>query len=161
MVCFVININAQHKIFLRIYNNGHRFAKGFYVGAKDSSILLTLGKDTFEINYRQIGFIKTRRTIGHDILVTTAIAAPAGAIIGLITYKKPEPADPLTNFFNDVTDIGAGGSAFAGFLLGAVAGTLIGSINGAVKHKEKFIVNGIYENWNNIKLKLQQLYTSS
>jgi hypothetical protein len=161
MACLVINTNAQHKIFLRVYNNDQMFARGFYIGAKDSSILLTQRKDTIEINYRQIGLIKTRRGTGHDILISAAITASAGAIIGAATYQKPEPADPLSNFFNGLTDLGAGGNAVAGFFLGGIAGTLIGGINGAVKHKETLLVNGMYENWNQAKLRLQQLAATS
>ncbi len=133
-VGFFINISAQRKLFLRVCSiNDQRFAKGFYAGARDSSILLIQRKDAIEINYRQIGFIKTRRTIGHDMLVASAILAPLWALLAAASYEKPQRDD---NGFDEpfTLDIGAVGSAVVGFLFGGITGTLVGGINGAVKH---------------------------
>jgi hypothetical protein len=58
--------------------------------------------------------------------IGTLVGAGAGAVIGLVTYQKPEPKGFIT------IDLGSGPAALGGALIGAVGGFAVGGIIGAL-----------------------------
>lgn len=78
--------------------------------------------------------------VGRGIGLGALTGLGVGAVIGLISYEKPEP----NAFFN--LDFGPGFSALTGALVGALPGAIIGGIAGTKKlrfniNRNKFLFN--------------------
>src|SRR6185436_11850757 len=71
-----INLTAQKKTFLRIYDMaGKKIGKGYLVGTTDSTIILKSSDQIKIFSSSLIGTIKTKRSVGHTALVVGGIAA--------------------------------------------------------------------------------------
>ncbi len=148
-VGITVNVSAQKKTFLRLYKmSGEKFAKGFFAGTTDTALLLLNDNVITSIPVNQIGTIKTKRSIGHTILVSSAIfgvgasilfaAGSSGSTSGFYTYSA--------------------GEGFAGgFLIGSAVGALVGAIIDASKKSQTFLIDGKAENWAKVKPVIDQL----
>lgn len=116
---------------------------GYLSGINDSLLQLSTKRVTFSnplhensdrttYPYAQLEKVNIRRygSVGRGIAYGTLLGGAFGAIIGLITYKKPDP----DNSFGQIFDFGAGFDAMIGGSLGAIAGAIIGGI---IKSKSK------------------------
>lgn len=145
------NSYAQNEIkksgmFVRIYNlDGKKFNKGYVVSVGDTVLgLKRKGKYT-EINVREMGSIKTKRSGGHNVLIGAVAGATTGVILGIST------ADP-DSFLGYSASEGASGFGLAG----ALGGAAIGGISIAFKNSETFVINGDLESWSLFQKRMQK-----
>ena len=139
-----INLSAQKKTFLRIYDlQGKKINKGFFAGTTDSTLLI-INKDAVidTITLSQIGKIKTRHSLLSPILITSLtfglLAGAAGSGV--------QHALNNSNSYPVIRDIG--GPVFPGlFAVGAAAGALVGALISALQHRLTFTINGDKDTW--------------
>ena len=76
-----LNIKAQElpkrsKVFVRVYNNeGRKIAKGKILNITDDAIILKKGSSPITIPIKDIMYIKTKRTYGHNMLIGGLVGA--------------------------------------------------------------------------------------
>jgi hypothetical protein len=154
-----VQINAQKKIFIRIYPIGASgIIKGLYLGHTDSSLVILSKQQPDTVSYLNIQQIKTRRSTGHHILISVIIGSIAGTVTGLLTHKNLPPSDPncqLCGIIDYSFRTTPSEDAISGALLGVVAGTAIGTVIGLTKKRETLIVAGDFEKWKAIRTKLE------
>jgi hypothetical protein len=121
--------------FVRVYAlNGEKISKGRISGITDTSLMVSRGEKPVNIELGKIGFIKTKRSAGNNILYGAAIGAGTGAIFGLATGGEDE-------FY------GKGeGAAGIGLYLMAV-GSGIGAITAGFKNPKTFSIDGDTVKW--------------
>src|SRR5688572_6341024 len=89
---FNVQVTAQKKIFIRIYPKGSsKVIKGVYSGYTDSALMILSKQQTDTISYFNIQHVRTRRSTGHDILISAVAGGVAGTAIGILTHKDPPP----------------------------------------------------------------------
>ncbi|HLG38023.1 MAG TPA: hypothetical protein VI461_00095 [Chitinophagaceae bacterium] len=132
---------SQTKTFIRIFDEtGRKINKGFLTDVSDSSLTIFFEKKTIQVPVSRIANIKLRRSWGHTILVTSAILAGAGAIIGIASADTD-------------TWIGwtPGEGAIGGLALGAWSGTFWGTLIGGTRNRPEFKVDMKAEQWLKVK----------
>jgi len=144
-----IAAQSQTKTFVRIFDQeGKKIHKGYIENTSDSSLTISLNKETFEINADQISVIKMKRSFGHTILITSLIAGASMAIIGAAT------ADPDAWIFAYTAAEGA----FGGLMIGAATGVATGSIIAGTRNRPVFNIDRKHEQWIKVKDLLRQRY---
>ena len=142
LLTFSININAQsatdnNKIFVRVFNmEGKKISKGHVLFAIDTLLGLKKGNKIAKIYVSDIGYIKTKRSEGNDVLIGSVIGASSMGILGAAS------ADP--DAFLGWT---AGEGAALGVILGAPAGAAIGGITALFKNSSTYIIDGDLVKW--------------
>jgi hypothetical protein len=142
-------VTAQKKTFLRIYNiAGHKFAKGFFAGTTDSSILLIKNINTIAIPVAQIGKIKTKRSAGNSILISTLIGAVSLGILGAVS-RESNGTDGIYGGVAEfsLVNYSAGDGLAGGAIVGTIFGSSIGAIIGGSKKIDTYTINGKIKNW--------------
>ncbi len=139
-------LNAQNKPenkapFLRIYNlNGKKVLKGRINKVTDESISLIKGDKVREIDISEIGYIRTKHSVGNNVLM----GAIAGSVFfGTVTAAD---ADPDAWIFSYTPAEGA----VIGVVAGAPIGGTLGLITAIFKKKTEFEINGQPEKWREI-----------
>ena len=91
---------AQQPVFLRVYNtNGQKINKGYLLYLSDTSITLTRKRTVVtETPVSQIGLIKSKRTTGHRIIVTTAAVVSVAAFVVVLIWTNKDRT--TSGFFN-------------------------------------------------------------
>ena len=131
-----------HNVFLRVYNlEGKKISKGSVIFINDTLLALKDSSDKTAISMKDIGYIKTKRSAGHNILIGSAIGTATGAILGAAS------ADPDAWIFGYTAAEGATGFGLAG----ALGGAAIGGISIAFKNSKTFTINGDQQRWKAFK----------
>ena len=143
---FFANTLAQQKKFVRIFDlSGNKMGQGFVGKTTDSSLLLKKDSGFIEYSVMNIGFLKTKRSGGHTMLISGAIGAATLGILGATVIGTDE-------FFDT-----SAGEAFAlGFLEGGAAGVLIGGIVSSANKREMYQINGDLKKWDATRLLLDK-----
>lgn len=116
--------------FIRVYNlNGEKIAKGRVSRITDTSLVVSRKEKPINIELSKIGFIKTKRSVGNNILYGAAIGAGTGAILGLASGGESE-------FWGK----GEGAGGF-GLIFGAM-GAGAGAITAIFKKTKTFSIDG-------------------
>ena len=116
------NLSAQEKAinkttFLRVYNSdSEKIAKGRLVEFTENTIKLKRGKKVLEINYKDISTIKTKKSVGNNVLYGTAAG---GTFFALLGSKGDD-----SGYIQYSKGTGAGIGFLVGGSLGASAGAL-------------------------------------
>jgi len=137
MLLIGICISAQDKLedkklYLRIYDmQGIKISKGKLVSIQENTIILKRRKKSYSIDVTEIGMIKSKRALGHNI----GIGALAGASVG-ITYGFLQGGDG-----GAIGTSSGGDNAVVFGTLGLLAGPLIGGLSGLGKKSKKFEIN--------------------
>ena len=137
------NVNAQKEtisngMFVRVYNlNGEKISKGKLFDISDTLLTLEHNSKFNNLDPKKIGYIKTKRSAGHNILIGSAIGTATGAILGAAS------ADPDAWIFGYTAAEGATGFGLAG----ALGGAAVGGISIAFKNSETFTINGEQQRW--------------
>ena len=132
-----IFVQAQEKyneadIFIRVYNlQGQKIAKGKIMNASDSILQLTSKGKIVNVSFDKIGVIKTKRSIGNNILIGASIGASSLAILGA---SVGETGSYISG--------GAGSNAAIGLIGGGFFGSIIGGTTAVFKKSDTFIING-------------------
>lgn len=137
--------DAQKKIFLRFYDfSGHKFEKGQLVSTTDSFIVVFRDTVLIQVPISSIYSIKTKRSYGHNVLVSSFALAGAGGIIG---YAIGDPKSDANDYsFGDYSSKDF--TTFTGAFLGSLSGILAGAlISGGT---QTFVINGDQEIWKRI-----------
>lgn len=132
------NGSIGKEMFVRVYNlEGEKIGKGKIFTVKDT--MLILKKNNKYINFKptNIGFIKSKHSTGHNVLMGSIVGGGTMAILGAAS------ADPDAWIFGYTAAEGAA----AGALFGGVAGGAIGGLTILFKNSESFIINGDASNW--------------
>ena len=134
---------GQKNKFLRLYNaEGKKMAAGRLLSVSDSGMVLQTRKGPKTFEATEINFIRHRRSIGHNVLVTGLALGAAGTLIGTAS------ADPDASFLAYTAGEGAAVGFAAGFWSGAVFGGLIG----LAKKKTIHHVRNSAEEWRKLKI---------
>ena len=147
VLIFSIRAYAQkeaktHNVFLRVYNlEGKKISKGSIVFMNDSLLGLKNSSDKVKISMKDIGFIKTKRSAGNNVLIGAASGATLGVIMGVST------ADPDAWILGYTA--GEGAAVFGS--IGALGGGAIGGLTSLIKKSETYIINGSEVNWNSFQ----------
>jgi hypothetical protein len=145
-----LNIHAQKntnkkQVFLRVYNlEGKKISKGRVVFINDSILALKAINQNLEIKVEHIGFIKTKKSGGHNVLIGALTGAALGALSGA-TLFEPSPPDAL------IFSLSREDNATIGLIIGAAAGTAVGGATILAKKSKTFIINGDYSKWNDFR----------
>lgn len=118
------------RVFVRVYDlSGKKTGKGDLVSGNLSGITILQQKLKVEFPVESIGTIKTRRSVGHNVVVGMGIGGLAGGIL--------EASGSDADFW---------GSRGEAFLAGAIAGSVVGGVGGIVtglfKKIEVFEIRG-------------------
>ncbi len=125
--------------FVRVYDfNGEKISKGRISRITDTSLVVSRGDKTVNIELQKIDFIKTKRSAGNNILWGAAIGAGTGAILGLASGGEDEWWGK-----------GEGAGGF-GLFFGAV-GAGIGAITAVFKKSNTFSIEGDISKWEAFK----------
>ncbi|WP_157831524.1 hypothetical protein [Confluentibacter flavum] len=136
----------KSSMFVRVYNlDGKKINKGHVTFVGDTILGLKRHGNIIQINVREIGTIKTKRSAGHNLLIGTTAGAAAGAILGVVTVNATN--DLFGNWFYHTESDGLVGGA----MFGAVAGACNGGITAFLKHSNTYIINGDLEKWQVLK----------
>jgi hypothetical protein len=128
---------------------GKKTNKGFFGGTTDSTVLIVKNDSVVAIHFSKIGFIKTKRSAGHIILVTSlSLAVPLGLTIGAFATGVKS-----TRF-----NYSFGGGFAAGFLLGVYSGTLFGGAAAALRKVQTFKINGNRKDWTNQRVLIDKIF---
>lgn len=154
----ITTLHAQKRTFIRVYDvNDNLSAKGFFAGTTDSSVYM--GKDSFltEVPALKIGYIKTGRTAGHTILISSVTGAVAVAVIGVVSGEPNTNNNTLGGTLHDAVTFTPGEGFIAGFIAGACAGAATGGIIAALNKHATFQINGNLETWKQQKPLIDKL----
>lgn len=141
--CNVFSQNTSKTPFLRVFDlDGKKIAKGKLVQVTDSTLLLKKKKETIHISFQNIGFIKTKRSLGHKVGMGTVIGASTMATLFAISNSGSS-----SNF---VSSSGASG-LIVGSVVGAPSGALVGVISSIIKKPKMIQINGNKDQWQAFK----------
>lgn len=144
---FVYKSEAQSKDskkadFVRVYNmQGKKIAKGKILSIADAFLVLKSNKSS-KIALSDIGYIKTKRSAGNNVLTGATVTAAFGAVLGAST------ANPDAWIFGYT----AGEGAAMGIIGGAFLGSAVGGITAIFKNSKTYIINGDRTNWEAFKV---------
>jgi hypothetical protein len=149
-LCFVINVSAQKKstIFVRVYDlEGNKIAKGNIYQITDTSVIL---KNNTGVNlpFNNIGYIKTKRSNNHNVLIGTA----TGGGIGLISVLSSGGSG---------SGLAAGASKGISVIFAVVVTALgagVGYLTTLFKKSETYMFNGDFIKWMNFKKSMEESY---
>lgn len=145
------HIYAQNEIikssmFVRVYNlDGKKINKGHVAFVGDTVLGLYEHGNYTEINVREIGTIKTKRSAGHNLLIGTAAGAVTGAILGVVTV------DATNDLFGSWVYYPESDGLVGGAMFGAATGAGAAGITILLKHSKTYIINGDLEKWQVLK----------
>ena len=142
LFCCIIPIEAK-SLFIRIFDQqGHKIAKGDLTATTDTSIILQGHKTQIEIPLRDIGTIKTKRSVGHPIATGAIIGALSGALLGFISGQAD---DEIYGSWGYESDPGkdAAVTAVAGIAIGGAVGAIIA----VTQRRNTLVINGDANTW--------------
>jgi hypothetical protein len=147
--------HAQKSTFLRLYNlSGHKFQKGHFAGTTDSSLYVYRDSSRIEIPISTIGYIKTKRSLGHNILFSAIPGAIAFAIFGYATGEPNETTDnniTLGGVVHDMVTPTPAEGLQGGLIIGSVLGTAAGSLITVLSKRTTFRIDGSLDTWKSQK----------
>jgi len=140
-IILCVNITAQDlpkksKIFVRVYNNqGDKIAKGKILEITEDALTLKKWSKSITIPLKEISYIKTKRTKGHNLL----IGGVTGALIPTMAYAG--------------TDSGGWGTVAIVLLspITGILGTGIGYLTTVFKKSIHYFIQGDALKWQGFK----------
>ncbi|MBT8276807.1 MAG: hypothetical protein KJO39_11725 [Bacteroidia bacterium] len=122
-------------VFVRVFDmQGKKIEKGKIITISDTSLELFRKRESTTIDVRSIGFIKTKRSIGHNFLV----GAVAGTLLGIATVTIDEDY----SWSDDGRWV---------FLVPTVIGAIEGGLWSFFKNSKTIIIKGDLAKWQTLK----------
>jgi len=149
-------IDAAHaqQTFMRIYNtNGHKFQKGYFIRATDSSVFIYRKEGIVEVPATRIGYIKTKRSVVHSVLVVALAGAVPISVLGTAPGKPLPHNDNLYTATKD-TLLFTPASAVT---TGSITNIPAGGLPAANTRRTTFTINGNIDTWRLQKKKIELL----
>jgi hypothetical protein len=141
LVSLGCSVFAQKSIFVRIYDlKGKKIYRGDVYTVSDSSLSLIGKKAPVNIPVSVIGSIKTKHSVGNNILVGSIVGAVTVGIVGAASV------DPNPDEFS-IGPQTAGEGAVGGVIIGAPIGAALGGLTYVFKNADFFPVNGDPVKW--------------
>ena len=138
-----ISINAQNERiksneFIRVYDlQGKKIGKGHIFSVSDTSLQLNRAKGMKVFQIPAIGFIKTKRAGGNNVIVGGMVGSGAMAMVSAVSN------DPDGHFFRMTNgEAGALGAFFGGML-----GAGVGGLSIPFKKSKFSDINGDTKKW--------------
>ncbi|MES2850257.1 MAG: hypothetical protein V4685_14460, partial [Bacteroidota bacterium] len=157
-ICITSGITAQKKTFMRMYDlQGKKFAKGYFAGTTDSTLLISKNDLIIAVAVSKIGFIKTKRTAGHTILVSSVIGAVSVGALGAATGRAKSNGETFNDIILDVFTYTPAQGFVAGFFSGAITGAVVGTVIGLLKKSVMYKIDGKQENWQQQKILIDKI----
>ena len=94
-----------------------------------------------------MAIIKTKRSLGHNILVGAISGAIPISIWGAASGEAPMNDGTLTGAFHDMLMPTPAEGAVMGFIAGSVGGAVTGALTTAFTKRTRFTINGSLEEW--------------
>jgi hypothetical protein len=131
----VIAAKSQSSLFVRVFDmNGNKIGKGTIANITDSSIQLS--KSDHYILAKNIGAIRTKRSFGHNVLVSTIVTT--GIFVTVMAIGSSDKGGLLSWTLMDGIGVG--------FIAGAIYGPPIGAFTTLFKNTMTFPINGSEKN---------------
>jgi len=132
------NSIAQKKLFIRLFDlQGRKITSGKISTWTDSSITIGVSANHYsEVGVAQIGIIKTKRSIGHNVAVGAILGGGIFAISGAASGET-EPQGSWDFFYITPAE-----GAALGLLFGASLGAAVGGISGLFKNSQIYLIHG-------------------
>ena len=141
-------VHAQKRTFMRFYSlAGNKFQKGYFAGTTDSSVFIYKQEDTVEVSATDIGYIKTKRSFGHNVLAGTLAGAIPLSIVGAIAGEPHENNNTFGGVLHDAVTPTPGEGAIGGLMVGGIAGAVTGALTSAFRKSITFTINGRLADW--------------
>ena len=154
LLSFSSNLLGQDSVFVRVFDlKGNRISKGYVRTVTDSSLQLK-GAET-DIKVHNIGFIKTKRSGGNNVIAGSLIGMVTGAIVGAASSGSGSSANSGTSAFQYNVggfDDAGGLAAAAGAMAGLGIGAAIGGLTALTKNPKHYLVNGDSTKWKSFQL---------
>lgn len=133
--------NTTKDLFIRVYDmQGKKIAKGYVLSMAEDFLVLKSRKSP-KIMLNDIGYIKTKRSAGHNVLVG---ATTAGVLMAGLGAATADPSDWIFGYT-------AAEGAAIGLAGGALIGSAIGGLTSFAKNSRTFVINGDSTNWKSFK----------
>jgi hypothetical protein len=141
VLCICFSAYAQKAEFVRVYDlNGKKTHAGKLYAVTDSTVQLK-GDTGVIIPISSIGFIKTKRAAGNNVLVGSVVGGVVTAILGAAT------ADPNNEILGWTVEEGI----LLGLITGGMNGAGVGALTALAKKPQTLIVNGDIAKWSAAK----------
>lgn len=133
-----INMFAQSEgeilnIFVRVYDlEGRKIGKGKILSVTDSTLNLKRKNKTYNFSMSKIGYIRTKRSAGNNVLIGAAATGTALATLGGASGGTE----------GGFISFSAEDLAVGGLVVGSVFGAGIGGITAIFKNSKAFEING-------------------
>ncbi len=112
---FSQNHNKPTNLFIRVYDfDGEKFAQGKIISVSDSLLQLKKNSRLISINPKDIGMIKTKRSIGNNMIIGSTIGGLAGVLTGVQIGKNENPYEIYGIIEEENTTFNAMFGLFAG-----------------------------------------------
>ena len=152
---FCIKIHAQkeakrHDPFVRVYSiEGEKIAKGRITFINDSVLGLKNEDKLIESTIADIGYIKSKRSGGHNVLVSSLVGGALLVNIGGVTSEEKTKTRkvPIIGEYEYTTGSSPSTGAAVGVAIGLAGGAAIGGITSAFKNSETYIIDGDMRKW--------------
>lgn len=136
--CLAQEKPVRANIFLRVFDlKGTKIDAGKLSFISDSIVQIIRNKKVIAIPMKDIGFIKTKRSGGHNVIVGAGIGA---GIFGIAGAASAEPNKSIVGYT-------AAEGAFIGTIFGGISGAVIGGASSMFKNPKRFEINGDPEKW--------------
>lgn len=138
-----MSVTAQKQVdmyntFFRVYDlNGKKIAKGKAENINHNTLFLKNNSKSYGINYQNIGYIKTKRSVPHTVLVTSTVALVGGAVVGAAVTDPDKILD-----FNSKEE-----GALAYGVTAGLIGSGLGALGGLIKNSQTIYIQGDPEAW--------------
>ena len=116
---------------------GKKINKGFILAVNDSILRLEKNKVFVDIPVKTIGVIRTKRSVGNNILIGTLTGS---VIMGGLLAATAEPDSWVFGYT-------PAEGALIGIFVGAPAGAFVGAITAAFKNPKTFTIEGDVAKW--------------
>lgn len=143
---FCLNLYSQEvksnsNLFVRVYDlNGNKIYKGKIQQTTPNTLILNAAKGAIEIDVTKVGFIKTKRSMGNNILIGSASGVGLAAILGATSSNSG-------GWF----DYNFGEGLVMGTILFVPVTTGIGALTSLFKNSKTYIINGDVKRWQEVK----------
>lgn len=158
-----LNVHSQNQtkkknMFVRVYDfEGKKITKGQFNFATDSILELKRGDRLTVIPIEDISYVKSKRSIGSNVLVGSIVGGVLGTIIGIATAGGEETKTTYTFLgpYESKTGISKGTGAIIGAVVGSTGGALTGLGFSVFSKSKTYQIDGNTEKWYSFRGLLQ------
>lgn len=133
-------VHAQKRTFIRVYNAfGQKITKGIIIGVTDSALEVKKNGRHEIVSYKRISFIRTKRSIGRNVLAGSVIGGGVLAGVAIIGNLNDE------GFASGTSSPEEAGAL--GFAVGAPISGGIGFLVSFFKKSDTYFIDGDITKW--------------